>query len=94
DYAKPDAFDAMIARAGELPVPDDLMFDALIVDEGQDFNADWADQLWRHAREGARRLWLEDPMQNLYARPPVELPDWVTLHAHSNFRSPRPVVRM
>ncbi|MCV5262127.1 hypothetical protein OFC55_31135, partial [Escherichia coli] len=70
DYAMPDAFDAMIARAGELPVPDDLMFDALIVDEGQDFNADWADQLWRHARDGARRLWLEDPMQNLYARPP------------------------
>jgi len=94
DYAKPDAFDAMIARAGELPVPDDLLFDALVVDEGQDFNADWADQLWRHARDGARRLWLEDPMQNLYARPPVELPGWVTLHAHSNFRSPRPVVRM
>jgi hypothetical protein len=33
-------------------------------------------------------------MQNLYARAPIELPGWVTLHARSNFRSPRPVVRM
>lgn len=94
DYAKPDAFDALIARAGELEVPDDLRFDSIIVDEGQDFSADWAQQLWRHADDDARRLWLEDPMQNLYARPPIELPGWVTLRAHSNFRSPRPVVRM
>ncbi|MBV5285294.1 MAG: ATP-binding domain-containing protein [Pseudomonadota bacterium] len=94
DYAKPDAFDALIARAGELEVPDDLRFDSIIVDEGQDFSADWAQQLWRHADDDARRIWLEDPMQNLYARPPIELPGWVTLRAHSNFRSPRPVVRM
>ncbi|WP_374336259.1 ATP-binding domain-containing protein [Methyloversatilis sp.] len=94
DYAKPDAFDAMIARAGELAVPDDLRFDSIIVDEGQDFSADWAQQLWRHADDDARRIWLEDPMQNLYARPPIDLPGWVTLRAHSNFRSPRPVVRM
>lgn len=94
DYAKPDAFDALIARAGELEVPDDLRFDSIIVDEGQDFSADWAQQLWRHADDEARRIWLEDPMQNLYARPPIELPGWVTLRAHSNFRSPRPVVRM
>jgi hypothetical protein len=94
DYAKPDAFDALIARAGELDVPDDLRFDSIIVDEGQDFSADWAQQLWRHADDDARRIWLEDPMQNLYARPPIELPGWVTLRAHSNFRSPRPVVRM
>jgi superfamily I DNA/RNA helicase len=94
DYAKPDAFDTLIARAGELEVPDDLRFDSIIVDEGQDFSADWAQQLWRHADDDARRIWLEDPMQNLYARPPIELPGWVTLRAHSNFRSPRPVVRM
>jgi hypothetical protein len=94
DYARPDAFDALIARAAELPVPDDLRFDALIVDEGQDFAAEWADPLWRHADASARRIWLEDPMQNLYGRTPIALPGWVTLHAHSNFRSPRPVVRM
>ncbi len=94
DYARPDAFDAMIAHAGELDVPPSLCFDTVIVDEGQDFSAVWATQLWRHARDNARLIWLEDPMQNLYARAPIELPGWVTLRARSNFRSPRPVVRM
>jgi hypothetical protein len=94
DYARPDAFDAMIARAGELDVPPDLRFDTLIVDEGQDFSAEWARLLWRHGDDAARRIWLEDPMQNLYARAPIELPGWVTMRARSNFRSPRPVVRM
>ena len=94
DYAMPDAFDAMIARAAELDIPAALRFDTVIVDEGQDFSPAWAAQLWRHAGEDARLIWLEDPMQNLYARTPIELPGWVTLHARSNFRSPRPVVRM
>jgi hypothetical protein len=94
DYAMPDAFDAMIARAAELDIPAALRFDTVIVDEGQDFSAAWAAQLWRHASDDARLIWLEDPMQNLYARAPIELPGWVTLHARSNFRSPRPVVRM
>lgn len=33
-------------------------------------------------------------MQNLYLRPPVELPGWVRLRADANFRSPRSVVGM
>lgn len=94
DYAMPDAFDAMIARAAELDIPAALRFDTVMVDEGQDFSSAWAAQLWRHASDDARLIWLEDPMQNLYARAPIELPGWVTLHARSNFRSPRPVVRM
>jgi hypothetical protein len=84
DYAMPDAFDAMIARAAELDIPAALRFDTVIVDEGQDFSPAWAAQLWRHAGEDARLIWLEDPMQNLYARAPIELPGWVTLHARSN----------
>ncbi|MCQ9377191.1 ATP-dependent helicase [Methyloversatilis sp. XJ19-49] len=94
DYARPDAFDALIARAGELDVPDALRFDTVIVDEGQDFSTDWATRLWRHAADEARLIWLEDPMQNLYGRTPIDLPGWVTLRARSNFRSPRPVVHM
>jgi hypothetical protein len=94
DYARQDAFDALIARAAGLDVTDALRFDTVIVDEGQDFSADWAAQLWRHAAGDARLIWLEDPMQNLYGRAPVELTGWVTLRARSNFRSPRPVVRM
>lgn len=94
DYTRADAFDAMIARAGELDVTATLRFDTVIVDEGQDFSPEWATQLWRHAGDDARLIWLEDPMQNLYARAPIDLPGWVTMRARSNFRSPRPVVRM
>ncbi len=48
----------------------------------------------RLAAAEARLLWLEDPLQNLYGRPPLPLPGWVGLHASGNYRSPRGVVRM
>lgn len=94
DFSAEDAFERLVRQAAELAPGEDLLFDAVIVDEGQDFSETWRDLALRHARPGARLLWLEDPLQNLYARPPVALPGWVCLHARSNFRSPRPVVRM
>ncbi|MBL8487175.1 MAG: ATP-binding domain-containing protein [Rhodocyclaceae bacterium] len=94
EFAGEDAFDRLVAQAAALAPGEDFLFDAVIVDEGQDFPEAWRDLALRHARPGARMLWLEDPLQNLYARPPVALPGWVGLHARSNFRSPRPVVRM
>jgi hypothetical protein len=89
-----NSFERLVDRAAELPLTDDFMFDTVIVDEGQDFPEAWRDQVLRHARNDARILWLEDPMQNLYSRAPVQLPGWVGLRAQSNFRSPREVVRM
>lgn len=94
DFGQPGAFERLVADAAALPVPEALRFDTVIVDEGQDFNEQWRDMVLRHARPGARALWLEDPMQNLYGQPPVALPGWVRLRAASNFRSPRPVVRL
>ena len=93
-FGGPGAFEALERRAAELEVPDELRFDAVLVDEGQDWIAGWAAMIWRHARTDARLWWLEDPLQNLYERAPVALPGWTTLHADSNFRSPRPIVRM
>jgi len=94
DFSRPGAFSLLVEEAASLPVPEALLFDTVIVDEGQDFSPAWRDQALRHARPQARVLWLEDPMQNLYGHPPVELPGWVRLRASSNFRSPRPVVDM
>lgn len=94
DFSAAGAFDRMILEAAELPVPEDFRFDSVIVDEGQDFPEAWRDLVLAHARPGARLIWLEDPLQNLYARDPVALPGWVGLRATSNFRSPRAVVRM
>ncbi|MDQ5946442.1 MAG: hypothetical protein QG619_1865 [Pseudomonadota bacterium] len=66
----------------------------MIVDEGQDFSEAWRDLAFRHATDVARLIWLEDPMQNLYARNPVALPGWVGIRSFANFRCPRSVVRM
>lgn len=93
DFSQSDAFEQLIEQAAALPLTDAWRFDCVIVDEGQDFTEAWRDQMLRHARPGARLLWLEDPLQNLYGRPAIPLPDWVTLHARGNYRSPRPVVR-
>ncbi|WP_299067593.1 ATP-binding domain-containing protein [Accumulibacter sp.] len=94
DFSLPNAFDCLHKRAAELPVSAAFLFDTLIVDEGQDISEPWRDFIFRHARPEARMLWLEDPLQNLYGRPPTPLPGWVTLRAQSNYRSPRPIVEL
>ncbi len=94
DFSVPNAFERLQKRAAELPVSAVFLFDTLIVDEGQDISEPWRDFIFRHARPEARMLWLEDPLQNLYGRPPTPLPGWVTLRAQSNYRSPRPIVEL
>lgn len=93
DFSQPGAFENMIERAAHAPVPQEFLFDTVIVDEGQDFAPGWSDLVLRHGRPDARVLWLEDPMQNLYGHPGAMLPGWVRLRTQSNYRSPRPVVR-
>jgi len=93
DFTQPGAFEALEARAEQLSVPESLLFDTVIIDEGQDWSERWRDRVFRHARADARVLWLEDPLQNLYGRPPVALPGWVGFRSQANYRSPRPIVR-
>ena len=75
DFTLPDAFERLQKRAAELPVGAAFLFDTVIVDEGQDISEKWRDFIFRHARADARLLWLEDPLQNLYMRPPTPLPE-------------------
>ena len=92
DFRQPDAFGRLErAFAARDPGPA-WRFDELIVDEGQDFEPAWREPLLRLLAEGGRAWWLEDPMQNLYRRAPVELPGWVTLRADTNYRSPADIV--
>jgi hypothetical protein len=93
DFTQPGAFEALETGAEQLVVPESLLFDTVIIDEGQDWSERWRDRVFRHARSDARLLWLEDPLQNLYGRPPVALPGWVGLRSQDNYRSPRPIVR-
>jgi hypothetical protein len=70
----------------------DWLFDELIIDEGQDFQAEWKDNLLKLLRPNGKAWWLEDPMQKLYRRPDVELPGWVTLRSDTNYRTPRDIL--
>ena len=92
DIAAPDGFERLEKAAAGVSIDERWRFDTVVVDEGQDFSSAWRDQVLRHARDDARLIWLEDPMQSLYARERSRLPGWVMLHARANYRSPREVV--
>ena len=92
DYRDPAVWRSLEQTLADGPLSADWQFDLLIVDEGQDFSEPWRDTLLRLLKPAGRALWLEDPMQNLYGRDAVSLPGWVSLHAWSNFRSPRHIV--
>jgi len=92
DFSQPDAFRAMEQRFLDIAPDAAWQFDELIVDEGQDFAAEWRDALLRLLTPEGRAWWLEDPMQNLYGRPPVPLPGWVVLRSDTNYRSPATIL--
>ncbi|SAL05158.1 nuclease [Caballeronia calidae] len=93
DFSDPGCF-AKLEQAFVERAPGRLArFDTIVVDEGQDFMQEWVAPLERLLAADARFWWLEDPMQNLYLRPRVALPGWVEMHAASNYRSPRDVIR-
>jgi hypothetical protein len=63
-------------------------FDCLVIDEGQDFKADWYEMLTFFLEEDATQLWLEDPLQKLRQTDPVPLPGFVIYRETGNFRTP------
>jgi len=69
-------------------VPDHWLFDTVIVDEGQDFRQGWLDIIEVFQKDGDDFIWLEDQMQNLSSSEPIELSNFVTYEAKTNFRSP------
>ncbi|MDX9716146.1 MAG: ATP-binding domain-containing protein [Thauera sp.] len=96
-FGAPGAFRRMEADFATLAathVTADWQFDELIIDEGQDFREPWRDALLALLKPGGRAWWLEDPLQNLYDRPPVALPGWVGLTADTNYRTPADVLAL
>ena len=93
-YGNPGIWRQLEQALLEANLPERWRFDVVVIDEGQDFSDAWRDAVLRMLRPEGRAIWLEDPMQNLYGRPPVTLGGWVTLSAHTNYRSPRDVVDM
>ncbi|WP_334120339.1 ATP-binding domain-containing protein [Limnobacter sp.] len=93
DYSSPGVFGRLAEQVLATPVDKRWVFDSIVVDEGQDFDQSWLPVLQRCAHSGTRWLWLEDPIQNLYAKPPISLPGWVNLHTPMNYRNPKRVVQ-
>lgn len=89
DFSRPGAFQILETFMAEHQPGPDAYFDELIVDEGQDFLPAWKDNLLKLLHADGRAWWLEDPMQNLYGRAPLDLPGWVSLRADINYRSPK-----
>lgn len=94
DYAEPGVFERLAAAVVDAAPALESSVDLLIVDEGQDFQPEWAQAVLRLVRPDGRALWLEDPTQNLYRRTAVELPGWVTMRSPVNYRSPHVLVTL
>ncbi|MDP3124451.1 MAG: ATP-dependent helicase [Thiobacillus sp.] len=92
DFSRPGAFQMLEAFMADYRPDADWQFDEIIIDEGQDFQPAWRDALLHLLKPNGRIWWLEDPMQNLYGRPPVALPGWVVLRAQTNYRTPRDIL--
>lgn len=92
DFSQPGAFRTLEDFLVHYHPSSADRYDELIIDEGQDFDTAWRDCLLKLLRPDGRAWWLEDPMQNLYGRPPVALPGWVVLRADTNYRTPRTIL--
>ena len=80
----PDVQERLVAA----DLTDTPRYSCLIVDEGQDFLAEWHEIIQLFLTEDAVQLWLEDPLQNLRDTDAVPLPGFVTYNETSNFRTP------
>jgi hypothetical protein len=89
DFSKPQIFDSLITtyKQDSEHFPENL--DVLIIDEGQDFEADWIDMLGTKLKSDGRLYFLEDTEQRIYQRDPIELKNAVTITCRDNFRTPK-----
>jgi hypothetical protein len=62
--------------------------DILIIDESQDFEADWVDALLNRLKPSGKLYLMGDPDQALYARDGFDLSEATKIRSSDNFRSP------
>lgn len=72
-------------------IPEEWLFDHLIVDEGQDFEQEWYEILRLFLKDDGGILWLEDKLQNLYGKKSVELEGFARFECNKNYRNPRSI---
>lgn len=88
-----DSIDELFLLAAAVEPSTDVLYDLVVVDEGQDFTQEQSIFLRSWCRPQGKMLWLDDPMQNIYLKPTVELKDWARLRAPVNYRNPKPIAQ-
>jgi hypothetical protein len=86
-------WDNLVERVIAIDLLEELKFDRIIVDEGQDFKELWLDVLKLFFRGDYELIWLEDRYQNLRGTSDMNLPTTVTLKANESFRTPVSIAR-
>ncbi|MHB1751680.1 MAG: ATP-binding domain-containing protein [Acidiferrobacter sp.] len=91
DFTDPTLFARAIAQYGQSPA--ETAWDLLVIDEVQDFDAEWIEALRRRLRLGGRIYLLGDFDQQMRATAAGAWTDAVTVQCADNFRSPRQIVQ-
>ncbi|BET26529.1 AAA domain-containing protein [Limnobacter thiooxidans] len=89
-----NSLDDLFELAASIDPPESAKFDLVVVDEGQDFTQQQADFLISWAKPLGKVIWLEDPVQNIYQKPRVSLPNWALINAPVNYRNPKPIAEL
>ncbi len=93
DFSRPGAFQALEEFMNQYQPGETSQFDELIVDEGQDFEPRWRDNLLKLLpAEGPGVVAGRPDAKPLRPRTAMELPGWVSLRAHTNYRTPRDIL--
>lgn len=92
DFSQPGIFDAITRTWLDNAEAQLAHLDLLIIDESQDFDAEWVAALGLRLQGSGRLYLMGDTEQALYEREPFELPDAVQIQCRENFRSPRQIV--
>ena len=77
DFSQPGIFDAITRTWIDNAEEQDANLDLLIIDESQDFDAEWVAALILRIKNGGRLYLMGDTEQTLYGRDAFELPDAV-----------------
>ena len=92
DFEEPTIFQEMATNFINHSAEGEPWLDLLVVDESQDFNAEWVLALTDQVRESGRIYVLGDQSQQIYKREAFDIAGAVKISCNDNFRSPAELV--
>jgi superfamily I DNA and RNA helicase len=92
DFSAKGIYEELSARLMDQAAGQAARLDILVIDESQDFDANWVQALLPRLNESGKLYILGDSDQKVYPRDEFDLPDAVHVRCLDNFRSPRKIV--